>query len=149
MRIIVDQRMEEFQRIEKLLYGMNYEVWFNLYGHGDCDLSLEEALQKMISSDWKISGVVASTPKEARNEIMDMFLYEGDTGSGPIKLESKKAEIRSLMESVLKTINFDSSDMITEFSFYEGHPAYPVFLDFAYDIHSQDKRWILVGSSSD
>ncbi len=149
MRVIVDQRMEEFQRIEKLLYGINYEVWFNLYGPGDCDLSLEDALQKMISRDCKVSGVVASSPKEARNEIIEMILYEGGTGSGPIELESKKPEIRSLMESVLTKINFDSAEMITEFGFYEGHPSYPVFWDFAFDIHSQGNRWILVGSSSD
>ena len=141
--------MKEFEKIEKLLYGINYEVSFNLYGPGDCDASLAEALHELISKDCKISGIVASSSAEARNEIMDMVLYEGSTGSGAIDLESKKNEIISLMESIFNHIRFDSSEMITEFGFHGSHPSYPVFWDFAFDIHSQGKRWVFVGSSSD
>lgn len=46
-------------------------------------------------------------------------------------------------------INIDEADLVAEFGFRKGHPADPVFWDFAYDIHSNGKRWIFIGSSSD
>ncbi|PMN66135.1 hypothetical protein [Enterovibrio norvegicus] len=141
--------MKELNKIEQLLYGLNYEVKLYLFGPGDCDTSLEKVLHKLISEDCISSGIVTSSSAEARNEIMDMVLYEGNTGSGPIDLESKKSEIASLIERVFNHIHFDSSEMIIKFNFYEGHPSSPVFWDFAFDIHSQGKRWIFVGSSSD
>lgn len=96
-----------------------------------------------------VSGVVSSTVQDAEKEIMEMVLYEGDTGAGPIDLESKKSEIVELMNKVFSRINLQGADMVSEFGFRKGHPAYPVFWDFAYDIHSNGKRWIFIGSSSD
>ena len=149
MRIIPDTRLEEFKRVEYLLYGINYEVWFNLYGPADPELSLSDTLKSLISKDCEISGVLLSTPGEATSKIMDMVLYEGDTGSGPLELESKKSEISELIGKVLSSIEIEKAEMVVEFGFKNGHPAYPVFWDFAYDIHSKGKRWVLVGSSSD
>lgn len=149
MRIVQDNRLEEFKRIEHLLYGINYEVWFNLYGPGDTDVSLQQALHDLVSRNCEVSGVVPSTSSEAKTEIMDRVLYEGDTGAGPIELESKKAEITNLMNKVFSLISLPEAEMVVEFGFKEGQPSYPVFWDFAYDIHSKGQRWILVGSSSD
>ncbi len=149
MRIIKDTRLEEFKRIEHLLYGINYEVWFNLYGPSDSELGLADALKVLISQDCELSGVVPSTPKEAATIIMDMVLYKGDTGSGPLELESKKVEITQLMKKVFSIANLEQAEMVSEFGFKNGHPADPVFWDFAYDIHSNNQRWLLIGSSSD
>ena len=149
MRIVRDTRLEEFKRIEHLLYGINYEVWFNLYGPADPELSLTDTLKSLISKDCEISGVAPSTPEEAISEIMEMVLYKGDTGSGPLVLESKKTEISELIGKVFSSVGIEDADMIVEFGFKNGHPAYPVFWDFAYDIHSKGQRWIFVGSSSD
>lgn len=149
MKIVKDNRLPEFKRIENLLYGINYEVWFNLYGPLDPDLGLEQALKNNVSKEAQLSGVVASSPEEAKKEIMAQVLYKGDVGSGPIELDEKKDEITSLMNSVFSLIDLTSADFVAEFGFRKGHPAYPVFWDFAYDIHSNNKRWIFVGSSSD
>jgi len=149
MRIVRDTRIEEFKRIEHLLYGINYKVWFNLYGPTDPEMGLSDALKKLVSKDCEISGVVPSTPNEAISEIMDMVLYKGDTGSGPLELESKKVEISELMGKVFSSIGIEDAEMVVEFGFKNGHPSYPVFWDFAYDIHSKGQRWIFIGSSSD
>ncbi|MBV1909790.1 MAG: hypothetical protein KUG78_10750 [Kangiellaceae bacterium] len=149
MRIVQDDRLEEFRLIEHLLYGINYEVWFNLYGPCDSDIGLVEALRKLISNKCEITGAYPSSPKEAKSEIMDRVLYEGDTGSGPLKLDKKKAEIIELMNSIFSVVDLDKAEMVSEFGFRKGNPSYPVFWDFAYDIHSKGQRWILVGSSSD
>ena len=149
MRIVRDTRLEEFKRIEHLLYGINYEVWFNLYGPADPEMGLTDTLKGLISKDCEISGVVPSAPEEAISEIMDMVLYKGDKGSGPIELESKKAKISELMGKIFSSIGIEDAEMVVEFGFKNGHPADPVFWDFAYDIHSEGQRWIFVGSSSD
>lgn len=149
MKIVRDSRPEEFKRIEQLLYGINYEVWLNLYGPANADESLEQALSKLVAENCKVSGIFPSSAKEAKREIVDKILYEGDTGSGPIDLESKKHEVAELMNNVFSKINLEKADMVVEFGFKKGQPSYPVFWDFAYDIHSSGKRWILVGSSSD
>ncbi len=149
MKIVRDTKLEEFKRIEHLLYGINYEVSFNLYGPADPELGLIDVLKSLISKDCEISGVVPSTPTEAVSEIMDIVLYKGGTGSGPLELESKRAQISELMSKVFSSISIEEAEMVVEFGFKNGHPAYPVFWDFAYDIHSKGQRWILVGSSSD
>lgn len=149
MKIVTDNRLQEFKRIEHLLYGINYEVWLNLYGPFDPDDGLEKVLKKGVSKDAQLSGVVPSSPLEARTDIMDMILYKGDVGHGPVRLDDKREEIVSLMESIFTRIDIDNADPVTEFGFLKGHPAYPVFWDFAYDVHANGKRWILIGSSSD
>lgn len=149
MRVVRDNRIEEFKRIEHLLYGYNYEVWFNLYGPADSDPSLADALKDLISNNCTVSRISPSSPTEAVSKIMDMVLYEGDIGSGPIDLDSKKAEISELMSKVFSIISIEHAELVAEFRIKEGHPAYPVFWDFAFDIHSKGERWILIGSSSD
>ncbi|MBN3495812.1 hypothetical protein [Vibrio neptunius] len=76
--------------------------------------------------------------------------YEGiSQGLGPLELESKKSEISELMGKVFSSIGIEDAEIVVKFGFKNGHPAYPVFWDFAYDIHSKGQRWIFVGSSSD
>lgn len=149
MKIVTDTRLPEFKRIEQLLYGINYEVWLNLYGPFDSDLGLEEALKEEVSKNAQVSGVASSSPQEARTEIMEMILYEGDIGHGPENIDEKREELISLVDIVLSAINIEEADLVVGFGFRQGHPAYPVFWDFAYDVHSSGQRWILVGASSD
>ncbi|WP_036253335.1 hypothetical protein [Methylobacter sp. BBA5.1] len=149
MKIVTDNRLPEIKRIEHLLYGLNYEVWLNLYGPFDPELGLEKALKSGVSKDAQLSDVSPSSPQDARTEIMDMILYEGDIGHGPEKLDEKREEIMFLMNKVFARINIDEADLVAEFGFRKGRPAYPVFWYFAYDIHSNGKRWVFIGSSSD
>jgi len=149
MKIKQDDRKDEFKRIEHLLYGYNYKVWFNLYGPGDTEHSLEQVMRDLVSKDCILSGVAPTSARDAKKEIMGMVLSGGDDTFGPIDIESKSDEITELIDSVLSDIYFTESTLIVEFGFKEGHPNYPVYWDFAYDIHAQDKRWLFVGSSSD
>jgi hypothetical protein len=143
------KRSEALARIERLLSGINYVVWLNLYGPGDSESGLADALKSLISKDCELSGVVACTPEQAVSQIIDRILYRGNSASGPLQPESKAVEITRLMNTVFSSINIHDADMVVEFGFKNGHPAYPVFWDFAYDIHVAGKRWIFAGSSSD
>jgi hypothetical protein len=149
MKIIEDNRPEEFKRLEDLLEGGNYEVWFNLYGPADSEIGLQEAIYGLVSKKAVISEVVPSTSKKARKEIMSMVLYEGDISHGPLDLETKLSEIAELMNTIFTRIKLDNAEKISEFKFKQGHPAIVIYWDFAYDIHSKGKRWIFTGSSSD
>ncbi len=149
VNIIRQARLEEFESIERLLYGNNYEVCFHLYGPSDSGIGLAEALKTLISTECELFGVAPSSPEAAANQIVEMVLYEGDAGSGPLELESKKVEVLALISNVLSRIGLGSADLVVEFSLKHGHPAYPVFWDFAYDIHSNGQRWVFIGSSSD
>lgn len=149
MKIATDNRLDAFKRLEHLLYGSNYQVWFNLYGPLDCTTELEQSLRERVSKDARINNISQSSPEETKAAILADILYEGDEAAGPLGLDDKREEVISLMNEVFSQIDIDQANLIRRFEFREGHPAYPVFWDFAYDIHSNSKRWILVGSSSD
>lgn len=90
MKIVKDNRLSEFKRIEYLLYGINYEVWLNLYGPLDSDLSLERVLMSNVSENARLSEIVPSSPEVAKTEIMAQVLYKGDESSGPLQLKEKR-----------------------------------------------------------
>lgn len=141
--------MIEIKKIEDLLYGYNYQVSIYLYGPINHEIGLVEALKSVVSSDCEISEVYPVSCAEAVREIMSSVLYEGDSGSGPIDLVLKRSEITDLISCIMQQTEIEQADFISQFMFKAGHPAYPVFWDFAFDIHSKGKRWIFIGSSSD
>ncbi|WP_286786853.1 MULTISPECIES: hypothetical protein [unclassified Pseudomonas] len=149
MKIVHDNRADEILRIEHLLYGANYAVWLNLYGPLDTDLSIEQVIQKHISKSAKIANIQTLTPNNARSEILESLCYLGDSSSGPINLAEKQQEVIELSNVLFSRAGLHEASIVCSFSFTEGHPAYPVYWDFSFDIHSQGKRWIFLGSSSD
>ncbi|MCU1731078.1 MULTISPECIES: hypothetical protein [unclassified Pseudomonas] len=149
MRIVQDFRSDEILRLEHLLEGFNYTVWINTYGPFDLNRTIEEQLSHSIGKDVAIGGQSCVTANEARSEIAEQLLHPGDGGYGPIELEAKRSEILMLLELLLTRVNFDQASVVTSFRITKGHPAYPVFWEFSFDIHANGKRWILMGSSSD
>ena len=140
---------DELKQIEHLLYGLNYAVSLRLYGPSNSEQGLIETLKNLISEDCELSGVLRTSSNEAKTVVTNCLLYKGDEGSKPLELDSKKAEIIKLLNNMLSSIGFENAEMVVAFGLRQGHPAYPVFWDFAYDIHVKDKRWIFVGCSSD
>ncbi len=149
MKIVHDDRADEILRIEHLLYGENYAVWLNMYGPLDTGFSIEQAIQEHVSKHAIITNIQSSTPNDAKSEILEALCYPGDSGSGPINLREKQKEIIELADVLFSRSNMHEASTIFSFSFAEGHPAYPVFWEFSYDIRSKGERWIFLGSSSD
>ena len=89
------------------------------------------------------------TASEARSEVTEQLLHVGDGGYGPLELDAKRFEILNLLEDLFMHVQLDQADAIRSFWLTKGHPSYPVFWDFAFDIQNDGKRWILMGSSSD
>ncbi|MCD5971966.1 hypothetical protein [Pseudomonas quasicaspiana] len=149
MYIVQDARSDEILRLEHLLEGFNYTVWVNTYGPFELNRTLEEQLSHSIGNEVIIGSHSSVTASEARSEITERLLHLGDEGYGPIDLTAKHAEILNLLETLLKNVNLDHANAVTSFWLTKGHPAYPVFWEFSFDIISDGKRWILMGSSSD
>jgi hypothetical protein len=148
MNVIRDTKPEEVRRIEKLLYGMNYEVWLDIYGPAPASLELSEVVRNLISKDCEICEAVVVSPPEAKAEIMDMILYEGGMGHGPENLEAKRLEIEELMQHVFSIIDMENAEKVIRFSSSKGLPA-GVFWDFAFAVASKGKQWLFIGASSD
>lgn len=149
MKVSHDNRPEAFQRLEHLLYGYNYEVWVNVYGPLDASQPLVDALEHAVSRRSVVANITAMSVTEVQTEVLEMLLYVGDEGSGPEDLDVKRDEINQLASEIMQLAHVNEADHISAFRYVEGHPAYPVFWEFAYDIHAQGKRWILLGCSSD
>lgn len=149
MRITQDSRANEILRLEHLLEGFNYSVWVNAYGPFELDRTLQAQLACSTGNDVIVGGQSRVTASEARREVTEQLLHVGDGGYGPLDLNAKRSEILSLVEELFMHVRLDQASTITSFWLSKGHPAYPVFWDFAFDIQGGGKRWILMGSSSD
>lgn len=149
MRITRDLRANEILKLEYLLEGFNYLVWVNTYGPFDLNRTLQEQLGHSIGNEVLIGGQSCVTANEARSEVTEKLLHVGDGGYGPLDLDAKRSEILSLLEDLFVNVRLDQASTITSFWLTKGHPSYPVFWDFAFDIQNAGKRWILMGSSSD
>lgn len=149
MRITQNLRANEILRLEHLLEGFNYTVWVNTYGPYDLDRTLEEQLAHSTGHEVIIGGKSIVPPSEARREVTEQLLHVGDGGYGPLDLNAKRSEILSLLEELFEHVRLDQASTITSFWLTKGHPAYPVFWDFAFDIQNDGKRCIFMGSSSD
>jgi hypothetical protein len=144
-----EQPDEWLARLQELLYGWNYCASFYLYGPLEANKALALALKHAISNDVEIADATSNSPEQAKAEMLDCVLYEGTETSGPDELDLKRDEIISLLGKIFSLTAIAEADFVTEFRFLKGHPAYPVFWDFAYDIHAKGERWVFVGSSSD
>ncbi|WP_155742080.1 hypothetical protein [Pseudomonas fluorescens] len=149
MQIVIDSRPDDVLRLEHLLEGHNYTVWINTYGPLGINQTLEEALRGSVSKDCVVGNATSVSVEDARSQVLELLLHTGDGGYGPLDLLTKRSEILSLAEALFQSVNLDQAENVTSFWFAKGHPAYPVFWDFAFDIHTLGQRWILMGSSSD
>jgi hypothetical protein len=84
-------------------------------------------------------------------EIEELLLYAGDEGAGPsgsvigselfsAMMDELKSELGTLVGTATK---------VERFWIQDGHPAYPVFWDFAFLFWEDSKATVLIGSSSD
>ncbi|AUY36536.1 hypothetical protein EON09_18380 [Pseudomonas soli] len=149
MRVVMDTRTDEILRLEHLLDGMNYTLWLNAYGPFALDRPLEAQLRHSVGKGCTVGGDSPICASDARGEIIEHLLHPGDGGYGPLDLPAKRPEVLRLVEVLLGQVRLDRADIIRRFWLAEGHPAYPVWWDFAFDIQTQGQRWILMSSASD
>ena len=91
------------------------------------------------------------TVEEVIEEVESSLRYSGTEGAGPSKKTLDSPEFKSLLHQLIADLRLTlgGARRIWSFALSEGHPAYPVFWDFAFLLTLPDNVAILIGSSSD
>ncbi|WEQ56890.1 hypothetical protein LV564_07455 [Komagataeibacter nataicola] len=100
--------------------------------------------------------VVVDNIRQIRKEdvwqILDSSLYyAGDAGAGPSAESLSSREFHAVVHNLRGQVEniLGSATRVEAFRFREGHPAYPVFWNFALVFTGETFVTILIGSSSD
>lgn len=132
--------------------GLNYTVFLRAYSTPHL---AGEASPQLISNALGKQVVIREigdvSSDEVVSEIMDCLSYSGDDGAGPDQAALKSDRFFELLNRVVAgaKATLSKAYRIEKFRLDEGHPAYPVFWDFAFLFTSSDEATVLVGSSSD
>ena len=141
-----------FEEAEDLLEGYNYTVFlFHYFSTGQQADLLTHLSAVLPTRDIEIGGSSVVTVDEAITEITEAMTHRGDSGYGPIPEKIDSERYQNLVGRLLDDCRalFDAGDRIEVFWLKNGHPAYPVFWDFAFAVQTSDGVHIIMGSSSD
>ena len=97
-----------------------------------------------------IGGSQPSNVGKLISDISSAIAHVGDSGYGPIPERIESDKFQHLLRDTIHECKVLCADSrIERFWLKEGHPAYPVFWDFAFAIRHEYGCEILIGSSSD
>lgn len=151
-----DQAMDEglLTQMADLLHseGKNYSVFLRAYrGATRCASDVGDIVNRLIGYDAVITAVVDSNVIEVAEQVRECLCYVGDESAGPGSGTLGSAEFANLLERILEGVAQlgSRSHGVRSLEFLEGHPAYPVFWDFAFLFLGNDENVLLVGASSD
>ena len=145
-------RDEILAEIMQLLYGFNYQVSLYLYRMPFAPNStVEEYVTRALGPDAVIGNFLPVTGEEILTEVEQSLLHQGDGGYGPDQAKVQSSRFRQLMTEFLQELKtwIESSVSLSSFWLKDGHPAYPVWWDFAYFVAGPEVVFVLIGSSSD
>lgn len=132
--------------------GINYSVFLRAYSGVPASLSSTgSVISWLVGHDVVLNGVRDTNVTEVIETLRESLGYAGDHGTGPGASCLKSTEFARLLQNIEKEVVQLSqiANEIKSFEFAQGHPAYPVFWDFAYLFIGADEHILLVGSSSD
>lgn len=132
--------------------GWNYSVFLQSYGAPfAASVSSEVVIHNALGATAVVGGYREVTPAEALAEVRESLTYAGDSGAGPAPQAMRSERFAELLNRVLAEVGAAAarSTRIEQFWLKEGHPAYPVFWDFAFLLREENEAVVIVGSSSD
>lgn len=138
--------------LEPLLYGYNYQVFLRLYRVPlASEASAEGYILQALGPAAVIGGVSSVNVKDMLAEVEESLRYVGDASHGPKPAALRSRNFKELVTSVLDGLDemTKAATLLAQFWLKDGHPAYPVFWDFAFVIAGPTEGVVLVGSSSD
>lgn len=141
-------------KIEELLNvgAWNYTVFLRFY---ETTLSGQPVKEAAIKSLLGVEATLRSIDEVDKSLVWPVIesslLYTGTDGEGPAESTMKSAEFSELMMLLGNEVRnlVDEAVNIDSFELQDGHPAYPVFWDFAFLFSGEASASILIGSSSD
>jgi hypothetical protein len=132
--------------------GWNYSVFLQAYsGATESAGNISDIVNALIGNGVAVDQVRDVDATEVIEAVSQSLGYVGHESAGPGAKVLASAEYSNLLRSILESIArlSKSSTGIKALAFAEGHPAYPVFWDFAFLFLSENDCLLLVGSSSD
>ena len=141
-----------FEEAEDLLEGYNYTVFlFHYFSPGQQPDLLTHLAGVFPTDGIEIGGSSEISVDEAVAEIEAALDHRGDSAYGPIPKKIESERYQNVADRALKACRnlFDSANRVEVFWLKEGHPAYPVFWDFAFAGFTEEGVHVIMGSSSD
>ncbi|WP_091193478.1 hypothetical protein [Formivibrio citricus] len=132
--------------------GLNYSVFLRAYEVAAReDLSSSELICLALGPSVVIGGIRDIAAAEVPPEVEASLTYVGDSGARPSANVLNSVHFKNLLTEILADLHktITESQRVEQFWLKDGHPAYPVFWDFAYLFRSSNKVTIFIGSSSD
>lgn len=132
--------------------GWNYSVFLRSYTTPPTEgASSEQLIRSALGSTAVIGRIEAVTPVEVVSEVRTSISYAGDSGAGPDPKAMQSDRFSELLAALLQETEAAarSAVRVEQFWLGAGHPAYPVFWDFAFLFTGTNEAVVLVGSSSD
>ena len=132
--------------------GINYTVFLKSYSCAAEGVSqIENIVKKLVGHDVVLGNVRDISLAQLMQDLCDCLGYVGDDGAGPGPSTLNLPEFSNLLREVSSDITqvYERSGEVKSFRFLEGHPAYPVFWEFAFLFLGNDGYQLIVGSSSD
>lgn len=130
----------------------NYSVFLKAYEFsfvGPIDASA--LVRNSLGTEAVLGGIDEVEVDTVLSEVADALFYRGDDGAGPENSVLQSVSFIELIDE-LKSALLQlacTSKKIQRFWLQEGHPAYPVFWDFAFLFWEDNKATIVIGSGSD
>lgn len=132
--------------------GTNYTVFLKCYSVPVQFGALSEQLiRAALGVRAVVGGVQTVTPSELSMDVQSSLSFAGDSGAGPDPGAIHSEDFDTLVATLLADIDAVArvALRVEQFWLKEGHPAYPVFWDFAYLFTTASEAVCLIGSSSD
>ena len=132
--------------------GWNYSVFLHAYALPSvAGTPPEQIIANALGSTVVVADLKVVTAPEVVSEVGASISYAGDSGAGPDPASLQSERFAELLSGLLKETETVArgADRIEQFRFKDGHPAYPVFWDFAFLFVGPVESVVLVGSSSD
>ena len=141
----------DLEKLEDMLEGGNYTVFLHVYKvQHDVDAAPASIILSVFP-DAIVGNTSTCDVGTALRKFEHDVQYRGDYSHGPdpdvidsVEFKSAFATVRSHFQSTCL-----SAVSIHDFWLQNGHPAYPVFWDFAFLIQQGSQSVIWIGSSSD
>ena len=132
--------------------GINYTVFLQTsVVSPPGDRSSEELVRAALGSSSLIGGIQDVPSKEMVDEVRASLSYAGDAGAGPGPGVVQSTRFNTLLDTLTADLQALASRAaaVEQFWLKAGHPAYPVFWDFAFLVRNTQESVVIVGSSSD
>ena len=151
---MTDNIKDIINRLQKLMYGLNYEVCFGVdifEGETEQDFK-KKIINKYPETNPEKYPLTELSRQELVEEIGEYFDYRGDSGAGLTLTEAKEIELKLFQKKYFDFVNqyINANSKFYYYSDPNGIPGYPVFWEYRFVIFCDNKTILFIyGSASD